>query len=202
MLNVVGDQRDVKITRQLHLDYPGPARLLLLLSPPNWYLKETRRKKKKMGNHRLKPFSSGYFHSFGRRSIKNLPHKTPYYRQPSVGLFSFCSFSSSSLQINYFVRGWKGETKKEAGGLLAAHRESSFISSSFLILHSSSGLSFIFYYFLFWNIINIPWSFNRYPLRFFLNIFYCFFYILEKDFVNYCFLPFENEAAVSRKKNK
>jgi len=29
MLNVVGDQRDVKITRQLHLDYPS-ARLLLL----------------------------------------------------------------------------------------------------------------------------------------------------------------------------
>ena len=30
MLNVVGDQRDVKITRQLHLDYLS-ARLLLLL---------------------------------------------------------------------------------------------------------------------------------------------------------------------------
>ncbi len=45
MLNVVGDQRDVKITRQLHLDYPS-ARLLAPF-PPKWKFKGDQEKTKK-----------------------------------------------------------------------------------------------------------------------------------------------------------
>ena len=142
VLNVVGDQRDVKITRQLHLDYLPtttiPSALLLSLSLST---KLIFKGEQKMNSDRLKG------------PLENSP-TTP---QPSPAIS--CLFFFSSLQINYFVRGEKRRKRELAGGppFVCAHRESQarrFISGCWL--HSSFFWSFSPFF-----IIIISSVFNR-----------------------------------------
>lgn len=145
-----------------------------------------------MSNDRSKtPFSCCYF--IPSSFYQNSPtQQTPYYRQPSVaaasstsvlfsGFFSrfSSSSSSSSLQINYFVRedeGGKTETKQ--GGAPCSTSGVVLYNLTFEFLNTSFFWSF---FFICINIYSLV--FNRYPFAF-LRLFY----ILEKDFVNYCFL--------------
>ena len=137
---MVGDQRDVKITRQLHLDYLPtiPSALILSLSLST---KLIFKGEQKMNSDRLKD------------PLENSP-TTP---QPSPAIS--CLFFFSSLQINYFVRGEKRRKRELAGGppFVCAHRESQarrFISGCWL--HSSFFWSFSPFF-----IIIISSVFNR-----------------------------------------
>ena len=181
----MGDQRDVKITRQLHLDYLPtttiPSALLLSLSLST---KLIFKGEQKMNSDRLKG------------PLENSP-TTP---QPSPAIS--CLFFFSSLQINYFVRGEKRRKRELAGGppFVCAHRESQarrFISGCWL--HSSFFWSFSPFF-----IIIISSVFNRRRRRsfsFFLSVFFSLsFFSTWKDLVNYCFLPLRNEAATRKKK--
>ena len=180
---MVGDQRDVKITRQLHLDYLPtiPSALILSLSLST---KLIFKGEQKMNSDRLKG------------PLENSP-TTP---QPSPAIS--CLFFFSSLQINYFVRGEKRRKRELAGGppFVCAHRESQarrFISGCWL--HSSFFWSFSPFF-----IIIISSVFNRRRRRsfsFFLSVFFSLsFFSTWKDLVNYCFLPLRNEAATRKKK--
>ena len=159
----MGDQRDVKITRQLHLDYLPtiPSALILSLSLST---KLIFKGEQKMNSDRLKD------------PLENSP-TTP---QPSPAIS--CLFFFSSLQINYFVRGEKRRKRELAGGppFVCAHRESQarrFISGCWL--HSSFFWSFSPFF-----IIIISSVFNRRRRRsfsFFLSVFFSlsFFFNME-----------------------
>lgn len=114
------------------------------------------------------------FHSFV--VLSKLPHKkqTPYYRQPSVaaagspsvlsGVFSrfSSSSSSSSLQINYFVRedeGGKTETKQ--GGAPCSTSGVVLYNLTFEFLNTS------FFWSFFFICINIFLGLQSLSLRFF-----------------------------------
>lgn len=181
-LNVVGDQRDVKISRQLHLDY------LAFCSPsfsrPNWYLKEEVQK----------PFFLLLFHSSLFHQEK-LPHTTPCHRQPSVAcspsvLFFYYYFLLLHYKLIIFVREkCIEENKTKQGGGPLQHIGSRLYFQVYFILHSP-GLFLSFSY-----VVLTHFSvFNRYPFGFLL-----LFYILEKDLVNYRFLPLRNEAATRKR---
>ncbi len=171
-------------------NYPTITPWLSLCAPsssstsrPNWYLKETR--KKKMSNDRLKPFLVVI--SFLSSFYQNSPTKTPLLSSAISCLFSFCSnsffFFFFFLLLHYkLIISWEDEGKKKERS-----RGASCITSGVVFIFMFLNTSFFFWsFFYMYYIINISWVFNRYPFAFLL-----LFYILEKDFVNYCFLSFE-----------